>query len=146
MSRGVRLVDLPADMRQAARDQKRLAAEAEREQFRRYCQAAGLPVPVPEYRFHGQRRWRIDYAFVAERVALEVEGASWGTGPACHACGQRRAGAHTRGGHFRSDIAKYNALAGMGWRLVRTTPEDLYAPDLISTLRAAIRHHPEVEP
>lgn len=67
-----------------------------------------LPVmPEPEYKFHPVRKWRLDFAWPSLRLAVEIEGAVW-TG-----------GRHTRGSGFLADIDKYNALASMGWRLLR---------------------------
>lgn len=80
----------------------------------------GLPIPVTEYRFDRAdtiatkaRQWRFDYAYVEQRVALEVEGGVW-TG-----------GRHTRGAGFLKDMAKYNRAAILGWRVLRTTPDML---------------------
>ncbi len=81
--------------------------------FDRQCQALGLPVPVAEYRFAAPRRWRLDWAWVEPRVALEVEGGVW------------TRGRHTRGVGFLKDIEKYNTLAAMGWRLIRVTPAQI---------------------
>lgn len=87
---------------------------------------AKLPEPTPEYRFHPTRKWRIDYAFVDQRVALEVEGAVW------------TSGRHTRGSGFVKDMAKYNELARMGWRLVRITPKQLHDLATIELLTATL--------
>lgn len=81
--------------------------------FARQCQALGLPVPVPEYRFHPTRKWRLDYAWPDRRLALEVEGGIW------------MRGRHTRGSGFRKDMEKYNTLAIAGWRLLRVCPADV---------------------
>ena len=67
-------------------------------------------VPVPEYKFYNNRRWRIDYAFPDQKLAIEIEG-----------------GVYTRGRHVRptgfiGDIEKYNALTECGWRLLRYQP------------------------
>lgn len=34
--------------------------------------AAGLPAPVTEHRFHPVRRWRFDFAWPDEHLALEI--------------------------------------------------------------------------
>jgi very-short-patch-repair endonuclease len=65
--------------------------------------------PVEEYRFHDKRRWRFDYAFVPEGVAVEIEG------------GVYSGGGHTRGKHYQSDCEKYNTATLMGWRVLRYT-------------------------
>lgn len=72
-------------------------------------QAARLPEPVAEYRFHETRRWRFDLAWPALRVACEIEGGTW------------IGGAHNRGLRFESDAAKYNDAAIDGWLVVRVT-------------------------
>jgi len=34
------------------------------------CGSMGLPVPAEEYRFHGTRKWRFDYAWVPQRIGF----------------------------------------------------------------------------
>ena len=86
----------------------------------------GLPAPVPEYRFHPTRKWRIDWAFPEQRVALEVEG------------GIFIRGRHSRGVGMLKDMEKYNELAARGWRLIRTTPDNLCSPDTLRILTLAL--------
>lgn len=89
--------------------------------------SSGLPEPVAEYRFHPTRKWRFDYAWPRQKVALEVEGGVW------------TAGRHTRGSGFLRDMEKYNAAAVRGWRVLRCTPATLLAMDTIKQLNKAIR-------
>jgi len=77
--------------------------------------ANGLPAPEREYRFH-QRRWRFDFAWPAERVAVEIEGAVY------------TRGRHTRGAGFSADCVKYNEAAAAGWCVLRF-PTDVVARD-----------------
>lgn len=77
------------------------------------CESHGIASPVTEHRFHGARKWRFDYAWVAEKIALEVEGGIW------------TQGRHTRGAGFLADMEKYNAAVLLGWRVLRTTPDKL---------------------
>jgi len=93
----------------------------------RQCELSGLPVPRPEFQFAkaldavelkaiGQvkpRKWAIDWAWSDERLGLEVEG------------GIFMQGRHSRGVGALGDFEKYNALALMGWRLLRVTPRDV---------------------
>ena len=81
---------------------------------------------VKEHKFHPKRKWRFDYAMPEHRIALEVEGGVW-TG-----------GRHIRAQGFLGDMEKYNTATLMGWRVFRTTPDDLYKMATINLLRQAI--------
>lgn len=84
----------------------------------------------PEFRFHGIRRWRFDYALPTFKVAIEVEGGVW------------TAGRHTRPKGFLGDIEKYNAAAALGWRVLRVTPGGLFAKEFLDTVREAMATPP----
>jgi hypothetical protein len=88
--------------------------------------AAGLPDPVPEYRFHDKRRWRFDFAWPEQLIALEIEGGVWVNGR------------HTRGKGFEEDIRKYNAAACLGWRVLRATPDMIRNGELLNTIEYAL--------
>ena len=81
---------------------------------------------VKEFKFHPKRRWRFDYAIPEYRIALEVEGGVW------------TSGRHTRPQGFLGDIEKYNAATLMGWRVFRTTPDDLLRTATLNLLKSAI--------
>lgn len=85
----------------------------------------GLTV-VKEYRFHPTRRWRFDYAIPEHKIALEVEGGVWSQGR------------HTRPQGFLGDIEKYNTAGLMGWRVFRTTPENLYKTATLKLIKQAV--------
>ena len=72
-------------------------------------EAAQLPTPDLEHRFHPSRRWRFDFAWIGQHLALEVEGGTW------------NGGRHTRGSGFEADTEKYNAATLEGWRVLRVT-------------------------
>ncbi|MGL5912790.1 MAG: hypothetical protein ACRCZB_01395 [Bacteroidales bacterium] len=81
---------------------------------------------VKEHIFHPTRKWRFDYAIPELKIALEVEGGVW-TG-----------GRHTRPQGFLGDIEKYNAGALLGWRIFRTTPNDLCKLKTLNMIKEAI--------
>lgn len=78
------------------------------------CQADGLPMPEPEFRFDPQRRWRFDWAWLPHQVALEIEG------------GVFTRGRHTRGTGFLRDMEKYNRAVQLGWSVFRCTPSTIH--------------------
>ena len=73
--------------------------------------AVKLPEPVREHRFHAVRRWRFDFAYPDQKLAIEVEGGVWS------------GGRHTRGAGFTKDCEKYNTALMDGWRVYRCTPQ-----------------------
>jgi hypothetical protein len=69
-----------------------------------------------EYRFHPERKWRFDVAFLfiqGPGIGFEIEG------------GLYVKGAHVRGQHYESDMEKYNTAAAMGWKVWRFTPKQI---------------------
>jgi very-short-patch-repair endonuclease len=79
------------------------------ELFAVHVRASKLPEPAREYRFDPTRRWRADFAFVDQKILVEIEGGIW-TG-----------GRHTRGSGFEADAEKYSAAALLGWTVLRFT-------------------------
>ena len=72
-----------------------------------YHRLCAIRKPEVEYRFHPIRKWRFDFAYPQEKIAIECEGAVWNRGR------------HTRGGGFINDCEKYNEATIMGWRVLR---------------------------
>jgi len=87
--------------------------------FALHCIAEGLEA-VREYKFCPQRRWRFDFAFMAQRIAVEVEG------------GIFIGGRHGRGPAFVKDCDKYNTATKMGWRVLRYSTEMVLAGTAIN--------------
>lgn len=81
---------------------------------------------VKEHKFHPVRKWRFDYAIPEYKIAIEVEGGVW-TG-----------GRHTSPKGFLGDIEKYNTATVMGWKVLRTVPEDLCTNATLELIRQAI--------
>jgi len=67
--------------------------------------------PEREYRFDLMRRWRFDFAWPVEKVAVECDGGQW----------LERGGRHARD----HDREKLNRAAVMGWRVLRFSGEML---------------------
>lgn len=67
----------------------------------------GLPEPIREFPFalrHG-RKWRFDFAWLEQKIAVEIQGATW------------KKGAHSSGVGLKRDFEKNNYAMLDGWRL-----------------------------
>ena len=93
--------------KQKAESRKARPASAMERLFALVWRAVAGPDLACEYRFGAVRKWRFDFAHVATKTAIELEGGVWS------------GGAHTRGGHFLSDCEKYNAATAAGWAVFR---------------------------
>ena len=88
--------------------------------FIELCATAGLPAPQTEFMFHPERKWRMDFAWPAHRLALERDGGVFIPGGA----------GHNTGAGVRKDHEKGNSAAVMGWRILHVFPEKLLKTDL----------------
>jgi very-short-patch-repair endonuclease len=68
-----------------------------------------LPVPEREFRFHPTRKWRFDFAWPKESLAVEVDG------------GLFVAGRHSRGAGAEKDMEKFAEAMIGGWRVLRVS-------------------------
>ena len=91
----------------------------------------GIPLPTTEHKFHEGRKWRMDYAWIDNKIALEVEGGVW-TG-----------GRHTRGQGFINDCEKYSEAAIAGWCVIRVTPQQLTDLNTMNMLKRAFKNRGE---
>lgn len=87
--------------------------EQENDLFKLVCEQDLHVECVKEFRFSKTRRWRFDYALPDYKIAIEVEGGIW------------KYGRHNRATGFIKDIEKYNEATLMGWKILRTTPQNL---------------------
>lgn len=85
--------------------------------------AGRLPEPIAEYKFFESRKFKFDFAWVEQKVALEAEGM-----------------VHRIKSRFHSDIEKYNLALEQGWRVYRASRRDLEQPEvLLKQLRKALK-------
>lgn len=77
-----------------------------------WAEIGGEPC-LREHRFAPPRRWRFDFAWPGDRLAVEIEGGSFVRGR------------HQRPSGYRADCEKYNAATALGWRVLRYTDQDL---------------------
>lgn len=60
---------------------------------------------VQEHKFHPVRRWRFDFAWIDEMVAVECDGGQWRAGGGRH--------------NTDADREKINTAVALGWRVLR---------------------------
>ena len=87
---------------------------------------AGIPTPESEYRFHPTRRWRFDFAWPDQKLAVEVEGGVFSNGR------------HSRGKGFTEDCVKYNQAVLLGWRVLRFTTAQITQNEAVEIIKSAL--------
>ena len=91
-----------------------------------YYDQSDIPIPVFEYRFHPERKWRLDLAWPRFRVCMEVQG------------GIFIQGRHNRGAALLKEWEKLNALCCLGWRVLYVQPKDVCLAETVDMIRKAI--------
>ena len=71
----------------------------------------GISMPVREYQFCKDRKWRFDFAWPERMIAVEIEGG--------------HGGRHQRYYGYQQDCDKYNRATLMGWKVYRFTKKHL---------------------
>jgi hypothetical protein len=89
-----------------------------------------LPAAVAEHPFCDGRKWRFDFAFPAQRVAVEVQG------------GVFMGGRHTRGAALLKEYEKWRAAAMLGWRILPCIPQEVCTTRFARELQAALEFKP----
>ena len=91
-----------------------------------FIRAAKLPAPVKEFRFHPERRWRFDFCWPDQKLALEVDG------------GLFIAGRHSRGAEREKDMEKLNTATILGWRVLLCSPRHVNDGRAVEWIKAAM--------
>ena len=99
----------------------------------------GVPDPRRQFRFHPDRKWAFDFAWLdrvtdeegntydsTHGLAVEVEGGTW------------VGGRHSRGAGFEGDCSKYNAATLLGWRVLRFTGTMVKSWEAARTIKKAL--------
>lgn len=87
-----------------------------------------LPAPERELRFDRERKWRFDFAWPEQMLAVECEG------------GIYTRGRHTRPQGFIDDCEKYNRAAMLGWRVLRFPMDMVNDGRALETIKGALQH------
>lgn len=100
--------------------------------FKTYLCSLGYDVWI-EYQFCRERRFRIDFAIVDLKIAIEIDGGIWMRG---------RSG-HSSGSGIKRDQEKTTLLSAYGWKVMRITPDQQYTQytvDMINKMKNAGRN------
>lgn len=81
---------------------------------------------VREYKFHPERKFRLDFAFPMAQIALECHGAT------------RSGGRHVQGAGYAKDREKGNLAQLLGWLYLEATAEDVKNGRAMDWLKQAI--------
>jgi very-short-patch-repair endonuclease len=65
-------------------------------------------LPVKEHTFYAGRKWRFDFAWPDKKLAVEIDGGTWG-----------KRGRHVTGIGFYRDCEKLNHAVIDGWHVLR---------------------------
>ena len=68
-----------------------------------------------QHKFHPERKWTLDFAWPAQKVALEINGGT-----------RLKVGSHSFGAGLDGDYEKYNAAQALGWQLFVLSDKMLY--------------------
>lgn len=71
----------------------------------------------------GLKNWRFDFAFIEQKIAVEIEGGAW------------IGGRHTRGKGFSDDLRKHNSAVMLGWFVYRCDGEMIKDGTAIKTIK-----------
>lgn len=110
---------------QATTDTDRLTAT-----FTDLWRMLGGPALVAEHRFDATRRWRLDFAHLATKTAIEINGGVWS------------GGRHVRGVGYLRDREKVNAATLDGWKVFELGTGQVTA----ETVERIIKHIQEAQP
>lgn len=95
--------------------------------FRIQLTANGVEDYVQEKQFHPTRRWRLDFAWTNEKIAVEIQGGTWSKGR------------HVRGSGMKGDCEKYSEAAILGWRIIFATTEHVKSGEAVEWLIRALK-------
>ena len=84
-------------------------------------------MPEAEHKFHDTRKWRFDFAWVKQKVALEVDGGVWVQGR------------HSRGSGLVKEHEKMNHAAALGYLVFRCTPQSVTDLAVYGLIKEALR-------
>lgn len=88
--------------------------------------ATGLPEPEREYQAVPKRKFRYDFAFVQEKLLVEVQGGIW------------IRGSHARPKGITRDMTKLNLAQLAGWRVLQFSPAMVRSGEAVKMIAKAL--------
>ena len=88
--------------------------------------ALGLPEPVREYRAIAGRKFRFDFAWLEQRLLVEVNGGTY------------TQGAHSTGRGIARDYEKANLAVLQGWRVLTFDGKAIKSGEAVEIIRQAL--------
>jgi len=83
-----------------------------------------FPLPKTQHTFTKERKWRLDFAWVMQKIAVEIQG--YGPG-------------HTSYQGMHSDYEKHNTALALNWKLYYFMSKDIQEPnDMLTFLSKAL--------
>lgn len=79
-----------------------------------------LPMPTMQHKFHPRRKWRFDFSWPAQKLAVELQGGSF------------IGGGHNRPVQQQKDYEKQRAAVALGWRVLPFNTIDMKDPDFVA--------------
>ena len=73
----------------------------------------GIPTPEKEFRFHELRKWRFDFCWPTQKIAVEIQGGIW------------KNGGHNRALGYLRDCEKLNEAQLLGYRVLYVCKEHI---------------------
>lgn len=107
-----------------------------------------LARPIYGHRFDRKRRWKVDFAYVDMKIAIEVEGIGRSRRDKktkietklkrCPTCGQEPLSDHRTVDGFERNIEKYNELRMQGWLHLQFTPAMVKRGEALKAIERAL--------
>ncbi len=120
-----RKLGLPVPKRRS-RSPNKASEEFRRQAFLAMCRSHGIPEPIWELYFFPGRKFRFDWAWPENKIALEVQGGNW------------IGGRHVRPAALEDEHDKRNEAAISNWRILYCTPEEVTTGEVFPVIKRAL--------
>lgn len=121
-----------ADLRKLQAGKKRSKASSPKTDYKaiflQQVQLAGLAAPITEHRFHATRKWRLDFCWLNEKIAVEYHGIF-----GAHKVGHQGMAGLTR------DYEKANEAILLGWTYLVVTAKTVQNGQALQWLERALK-------